>query len=123
MMGSKEKPDILAAYRELESITISLLASVEREEIDAMLAEIGRREEIQGRMESFEAEDIASSRDDILPILERIRAMDDEIEPMMFDLMAKVGEKIRSASNSRKLLSAYIKEPEGLDAKFFDRRG
>jgi len=123
MMGSKEKPDILAAYRELESITISLLASVEREEIDAMLAEIGRREEIQGRMESFEAEDIASSRDDILPILERIRAMDDEIEPMMFDLMAKVGEKIRSASNSRKLLSAYLKEPEGLDAKFFDRRG
>ena len=123
MTGSKEKPDILVAYRELESITTSLLAAVEREEVDAMLAEIGRREEVQGRMELFEAEDIALLRDDILPILERVRAMDDEIEPRMFDLMAKVGEKIRSVSNSRKLLSVYLKEPEGLDAKFFDRRG
>ncbi len=123
MTGSKEKPDILAAYRELESITTSLLAAVEREEIDAMLAEIGRREEVQGRMELFKAEDIAPLRDDILPILERVRAMDDKIEPMMFDLMAKVSEKIRSVSNSRKLLGAYLKEPEGSDAKFFDRRG
>ena len=123
MTGSKEKTDILAAYRELESITISLLAAVQREEVDAMLAEIGRREEVQRRMELFEAEDIGLLRDDILPILERVRAMDDEIEPMMYDLMAKVGEKIRSASNSRKLLSVYLKEPEGLDAKFFDRRG
>jgi len=123
MTGSKEKPDILVAYRELESITISLLAAVQREEVDAMLAEIGRREEVQRSMELFEAEDIARLRDDILPVLERVRAMDDKIEPMMFDLMAKVGEKIRSASNSRKLLSAYLKEPEGLDAKFFDRRG
>ena len=123
MTGSKEKPDILVAYRELESITTSLLAAVEREEVDAMLAEIGRREEVQGRMELFKAEDIALLRDDILLILERIRAMDDEIEPRMFDLMAKVGEKIRSVSNSRKLLGAYLKEPEGSDAKFFDRRG
>ena len=123
MTGSKEKPDILVAYRELESVTTSLLAAVEREEIDAMLAEIGRREEVQGKMELFEAEDIAPLRADILLILERIRAMDDEIEPRMFDLMAKVGEKIRSVSNSRKLLGAYLKEPEGSDAKFFDRRG
>ena len=123
MTGSKEKPDILVAYRELESITTSLLAAVEREEVDAMLAEIGRREEVQRRMELFKAEDIARRRDDILLILERVRAMDDKIEPMMFDLMAQVSEKIRSVSNSRKLLGAYLKEPEGLDAKFFDRRG
>ena len=118
-----DRPDALIAYRELESITTTLLAACERGETDAMVAEIGRREEIQVRLEALGAEDITPLRDEILSILERVRTMDEKIEPMMFDMMAEVSVKIRSAVNSRKLLDSYLKEPGDFDAKFLDRRG
>ena len=123
MDGSTNKPDALAAYRELESITTCLLAACERGEIDAIVAEIGRREEIQQRLQALEEGDITPVRDDILAILGRVREMDEKIEPKMFDMMAEIGTKIRSAVNSRKLLDSYMKEPDDSDAKFYDRRG
>jgi hypothetical protein len=123
MAGSADKPDPVTAYRELESVTTSLLAACEREEVDAMLAEIGRREEVQKRLGMLEAEDIGPVRDEILPILERIKALDEKIEPTVYALLDQVRERIRSASNSRKLLEHYLKEPHGTEAKFFDRRG
>jgi len=117
------KPNPLTAYRELASITTSIMAACERGEVDAVLAEIGRREEAQKRLELLDSSDVTPYREDILPILESIQALDAEIEPKLKQLLMKTGEKIRSASNSRKLLELYLKDTHSLEAKFLDRRG
>jgi hypothetical protein len=119
----KDKPNPLTAYRELESITTSILSACERGEIDAVLAEIGRREEAQGRLEALDAADLGQFREDILPILEKVKDLDREIEPKLRQLLTKTGEKLHSVSNSKKLLDFYLKQPHSLDAKFLDRRG
>jgi hypothetical protein len=121
--GSTGKPDPVAAYREMESITISILAACEREQLDAILAELGRREEVQAKIEQLGEEDIAPVRAEVLALLGRIRALDEEIEPKMYMMMDTVRAKIRSVANSRKLLEHYLKEPDSSDAKFLDRRG
>jgi hypothetical protein len=123
MGDALEKLNPVVAYRELESVATSLLAACEREELDAVMAEIGRREEVQNRLEKLDVSNLAASRDEILPILGRVRELDREIEPKLKQMLIKTGEKLRSTSNSRKLLELYLKEPHDIDAKFLDRRG
>jgi len=123
MNGHSTKPNPVTAYRELESITTSLLAACERGEIDAILAEIGRREEVQSRLSELDGPDIEAHREDLVPILERLRILDDAIEPKIRLMLNETGDRIRSTVNSRRLLDFYMKEPPGSDAKFYDRRG
>ncbi len=118
-----KKPEPVSAYREMESITILILAACERGEMDAILAELGRREEAQARVEQLGEEDIAPVREDVVAILRRIKVLDEQIEPKMYAMMDEVRSKLRSSANSRKLLDHYLKEPRGSDAKFLDRRG
>ncbi len=117
------KPNPLMAYRELESTVKLLLAACEREELDAVMAEIGRREEVQKQLETLQPGDLIMYRDEILEVLERIRLLDREIEPKLKRMLVRTGEKLRSASNSRKLLDLYLKKPRDIDANFLDRRG
>ena len=117
------KTEPLIAYRELESVATLLLAACEREQLDAVMAEIGRREEVQKRLENLDASDLEAHRDEILPILGRVRDLDMEIEPKLKQMLIRTSEKLRSVSNSRKLLEIYLKEPHDLEAKFLDRRG
>jgi hypothetical protein len=118
-----EKPDPVVAYRELEAVATSLLAACEREELDAVMAEIGRREEVQKRLELLELPELEAHRGDILPILERVKGLDRTIEPKLKQMLIRTSEKLRSVANSKKLLELYIKETRDPEAKFLDRRG
>ena len=123
MQEANDSRDPLVAHRELESITTKLLSACEKGHLDAVLAEIGRRQEVQKVLTEFSTDEIDKVKDDILAILARVQELDAKIEPALTEMMDSVGAKVRSVSTSRKLIDSYIKESMGNDAKYFDKQG